>query len=109
MLLTDLNNKEREKRMFANTKQVRVVANAIIGHSARTTDRTDKLTRLGKNANRRSVTWFLPPYPDPDDIADRILEKFKLLGYTNRVKVTGGGGLNALPGRYYLRIVAELA
>lgn len=80
--------------MFANTKQVRKVGNAIVGFGAQWTDETSIY-----NKQRRSVTWACY-WKDTNALAAELRAEFARLGYTNKVTVTQDT---------YLRVIADLA
>lgn len=80
--------------MFANTKQVRKVGNAIAGFGAQWTEKTSDY-----NENRRSVCWMLWGIGAANAMAVKLREEFARLGYTNRVAVTQG---------IYVRVIADL-
>jgi len=77
--------------MFANTKQVRAVGNAVMGFSANWTEKTSK-----QNTQRRSVCWMVG---DSERAAKRMKAAFAAAGYANRVNARG----------IYVRVIADLA
>lgn len=79
--------------MFANTKQVRAVGNAVMGFGAQWTEKTSKY-----NKQRRSVTWMV--FGSGEAAAKDMRAAFAAAGYTNKVKATGG---------CYVRVIADLA
>ena len=82
--------------MFANTKQVRKIGNAIAGFGAQWTDETSKIyTRA-----RRSVVWAFWGQGKADAMALALREELARQGFANKVKVTQG---------IYVRVIADLA
>lgn len=82
--------------MFANTKQVRKIGNAIAGFGAQWTDETNRIVRSA----RRSVTWAFWDAGRADAVAAKLREELARQGFANTVKVTQG---------MYMRVIANLA
>lgn len=81
--------------MFANTKQVRKIGNAIAGFSAQWTDETSKIAKTA----RRSVTWAFWGIGRADAAAAELRKELARQGFANTVKVTQG---------IYVRVIADL-
>lgn len=89
--------------MQANTKQVRaVMRNAIAKHNAAggLYDNTWTEKTTSKVAARRSVVFSVSSF-DSANVLATVKAEFAKLGYTNKVKTTGGG--------FYLRCIADIA
>jgi hypothetical protein len=86
--------RNKELRMLANTKQVRVIGNSVVGFGAQYTEKTSKYS-----AQRRSVVWAYSKLGVASTVAKLLQQEFAKLGYTNRVSVTQD---------QYVRVIANL-
>jgi len=83
---------------LANTKTVLNIVNSIVGHSAKYADKGANNTRL--------LAWYIN-YADKYTLEKQIRDTFKLVGFTNRIKVTTSEHSGGYGGRTYLRINAS--